>query len=96
VRLARPEDYVNHSLYPEARTFLHDLPVVEDRMSMAHSVETWVPFLDNDLVGFARKVPVRLQLGNPGAARFSVRRASVHELTPVYEPEVWCYEAEDG
>jgi asparagine synthase (glutamine-hydrolysing) len=31
---------------------------------MAHSLETRVPFLDNDLVDFAMKVPVRLKLGN--------------------------------
>jgi asparagine synthase (glutamine-hydrolysing) len=64
VRLTRPEDYVNHSLYLEAKTFLHGLLVVEDKMSMAHSVETRVPFLDNDLVEFAQRVPVRLKLGN--------------------------------
>ena len=59
-----PEDYVNHSLYFEAKTFLHGLLVVEDKLSMAHGVETRVPFLDNDLVDFAMKVPVRLKLNN--------------------------------
>ncbi len=63
-RLTRPEDYVNHSLYFEAKTFLHGLLVVEDKLSMAHSLETRVPFLDNDLVDFAMKVPVNLKLGN--------------------------------
>jgi len=58
-----PEDYVNHSLYFEAKTFLHGLFVVEDKMSMAHSLETRVPFLDNDLVDFAMRVPVNLKLG---------------------------------
>jgi len=62
--LARPEDYINHSLYFEAKTFLHGLLVVEDKLSMAHSLETRVPFLDNDLVDFAMQVPVRLKLGN--------------------------------
>lgn len=33
-------------------------------MAMAHSVEMRVPFLDNDLVDFAMRVPVRLKLGN--------------------------------
>jgi asparagine synthase (glutamine-hydrolysing) len=37
---------------------------VEDKLSMAHSLETRVPFLDNDLVDFAMKVPVNLKLGN--------------------------------
>jgi len=62
--LTRPEDYINHSLYLEAKTFLHGLLVVEDKLSMAHSLETRVPFLDNDLVDFAMKIPTRLKLGN--------------------------------
>ncbi len=64
--LTRPEDYVNHSLYLEAKTFLHGLLVVEDKLSMAHSLETRVPFLDNDLVDFAMKLPTRLKLGKLG------------------------------
>ena len=36
----RPEDYVNHSLYFEAKTFLHGLLVMEDKLSMAHGLET--------------------------------------------------------
>jgi asparagine synthase (glutamine-hydrolysing) len=62
-QLTRPEDYVNHSLYLEAKTFLHGLLVVEDKISMAHSLETRVPFLDNDLVDFALQVPANLKLG---------------------------------
>lgn len=63
-RLYTPEDYINHSLYFEAKTFLHGLLVVEDKLSMAHSLETRVPFLDNDLVDFAMRCPVRLKLNN--------------------------------
>ena len=63
-RLADPASCVNHSLYFEARTFLHGLLVVEDKLSMAHGLEARVPFLDNDLVDFAMKVPVRLKLAN--------------------------------
>jgi asparagine synthase (glutamine-hydrolysing) len=62
--LARPEDYINHSLYFEAKTFLHGLLVVEDKLSMAHSLETRVPFLDNELVDFAMRCPVGLKLNN--------------------------------
>jgi asparagine synthase (glutamine-hydrolysing) len=62
--LTRPEDYINHSLYLEAKTFLHGLLVVEDKLSMAHSLETRVPFLDNDLVDFAMRLPASLKLGN--------------------------------
>jgi asparagine synthase (glutamine-hydrolysing) len=64
--LTRPEDYINHSLYFEAKTFLHGLLVVEDKLSMAHSLETRVPFLDNDLVDFAMKIPAKMKLGNLG------------------------------
>jgi len=64
--LTRPEDYINHSLYFEAKTFMHGLLVVEDKLSMAHGLETRVPFLDNDLVNFAMKLPARLKLGNLG------------------------------
>ncbi len=60
----RPEDYINQSLYFEAKTFLHGLLVVEDKLSMAHSLETRVPFLDNDLVDFAQRCPTRLKLNN--------------------------------
>lgn len=62
--LDRPEDYINHSLYFEAKTFLHGLFVVEDKLSMAHSLESRVPFMDNDLVDFAMRCPVGLKLNN--------------------------------
>lgn len=61
--LTRPEDYINHSLYFEAKTFLHGLLMVEDKLSMANGLETRAPFLDNDLVDFAMRVPARLKLG---------------------------------
>ena len=60
------EDFINHSLYFEAKTFLHGLFVVEDKLSMAHSLETRVPFMDNDLVDFAMTCPVKLKLLNLG------------------------------
>ncbi len=62
--LKNPEDYINHSLYFEAKTFLHGLFVVEDKLSMAHSLESRVPFMDNDLVDFAMQCPVKLKLNN--------------------------------
>jgi len=62
VRLETTEDRVNASLYFECKTFLHGLFVVEDKLSMAHSLETRVPFLDNDLVDFAMRIPPRFKL----------------------------------
>jgi asparagine synthase (glutamine-hydrolysing) len=61
--IERPEEYVNVSLYLEARGFLHGLLLVEDKLSMAHGLETRLPFLDNDLVEFAQRLPVHLKLG---------------------------------
>jgi len=58
------EDSFNQSLYLEAKTFLHGLLVVEDKLSMAHSLETRVPFLDNDLVDFASQLPKSLKIAN--------------------------------
>jgi asparagine synthase (glutamine-hydrolysing) len=63
-KFTRPEDYVNHSLYFEAKTFLNGLLIVEDKLAMAHGLEGRVPFLDNDLVDFAMRLPARLKLGN--------------------------------
>ncbi|MBA3771227.1 MAG: asparagine synthase (glutamine-hydrolyzing) [Ramlibacter sp.] len=63
------EDYVNSALYFEAKTFLHGLLVVEDKLSMAHGLESRVPFLDNDLVDFAVGLPVSMKI----AARHEVR-----------------------
>lgn len=62
--LTRPEDYINHSLYFEAKTFLNGLLVVDDKLAMAHGLEGRVPFLDNDLVDFAMRLPARMKLGN--------------------------------
>ena len=64
-----PEDYLNRSLYFEIKTFLHGLLVVEDKLSMAHSLETRVPMLDNDLVDFAMKIPIKYKLKNLKKAR---------------------------
>lgn len=60
--LDSPDDYINTSLYFELKTFLNGLLIVEDKLSMAHGLETRVPFLDNDLVDFALKIPVSLKL----------------------------------
>ncbi len=61
-RINNVQDYVNHSLYFEAKTFLHGVLTMEDKLSMAHGLETRVPFLDNDLVDLACRIPVRHKL----------------------------------
>lgn len=61
-RIRTRNERVEASLYFELKTFLHGLLVVEDKLSMAHSLETRLPFLDNDLVDFALRLPVRTKL----------------------------------
>lgn len=60
------ESCVEASLYFELKTFLHGLLVVEDKLSMAHALETRVPFLDNELVDLALRIPTRLKLPKSG------------------------------
>ena len=88
--LSRPEDYIKHSLYFEAKTFLHGLLVVEDKLSMAHSLETRVPFLDNDLVDFAMRMPVRLKLRNLGEV------TRLNENEPGAKPTKYFQRTSDG
>ena len=59
-----PEQHINNSLYFEIKTFLPGLLLVGDKLSMANGLEERFPFLDNDLVNFAQKIPVRHKLGN--------------------------------
>ena len=59
-----PENHINNSLYFEIKTFLPGLLLVGDKLSMANGLEERFPFLDNDLVDFAQKIPVRYKLGN--------------------------------
>lgn len=58
-----PNECMNYSFYLEAKTFLQGLLVVDDKLSMAHSLETRVPFLDNDLVDFAMQIPSKMKVG---------------------------------
>jgi asparagine synthase (glutamine-hydrolysing) len=59
-------ELINKSLYFEAKTFMHGLLIVEDKLSMAHGLEARLPFLDNDLVDFAVKCPIEFKLDNIG------------------------------
>lgn len=59
-----PEDHINNSLYFEIKTFLPGLFLVGDKLAMANGLEERFPFMDNDLVDFAMKIPVKHKLGN--------------------------------
>ena len=88
--LERPEDYINHSLYFEAKTFLHGLLVVEDKLSMAHGLESRVPFMDNDLVDFAMQCPVGLKLNNLAEV------LKINENEPGDKPSQFFQKTNDG
>ncbi len=59
-----PEQHINNSLYFEIKTFLPGLLLVGDKLSMANGLEERFPFLDNELVNFAQRIPVKHKLGN--------------------------------
>ena len=64
LRYDSPEDHINNSLYFEIKTFLSSLFVVGDKLSMANGLEERFPFMDNDLVDFAMKIPIKHKLGD--------------------------------
>ncbi|MEW5723049.1 MAG: asparagine synthase (glutamine-hydrolyzing) [Thermodesulfobacteriota bacterium] len=55
-------NFVKKALYFDAKTFLHGILVVEDKLSMAHSLESRVPFLDNELVDYSTRIPSKYLL----------------------------------
>lgn len=53
---------LNQMLYVDTKTYLHELLMKQDQMSMAASIESRVPFLDHKLVEFTARLPERLKL----------------------------------
>src|SRR5690606_6026720 len=51
------DDWRDKVMYVDAKTYLTGLLVLEDKLSMASSLETRVPLLDNELVDFVLDVP---------------------------------------
>ena len=49
-------------LYTDVKTYLVELLMKQDQMSMSASIESRVPFLDHKLVEFAARLPERLKL----------------------------------
>jgi asparagine synthase (glutamine-hydrolysing) len=49
-------------LYVDSKTYLHELLMKQDQMSMAASIESRVPFLDHKLVEFTAKMPINMKL----------------------------------
>ncbi len=60
--LSDAENGLQRALHFEFETFLNGLLVTEDKISMAHSMESRVPFLDNDLADLAWRIPSSAKL----------------------------------
>jgi asparagine synthase (glutamine-hydrolysing) len=56
------EDLLDQLLAADLKTYLHELLMKQDQMSMAASIESRVPFLDHKLVEFAARLPVKMKL----------------------------------
>jgi asparagine synthase (glutamine-hydrolysing) len=67
-------------LYADTKTYLHELLMKQDQMSMAASIESRVPFLDHPLVEFASSLPQRLKLR--GWTTKYVLRQAMRDLLP--------------
>ena len=60
----RPEAYFDLMTHFDFKTLLPALLQVEDRMSMAHGLESRVPFLDHPVVEFAATIPANIKFAN--------------------------------
>src|SRR5712691_403246 len=67
-------------LYADQKTYLVELLMKQDRMSMAASIESRVPFLDHPFVEFAASVPDSLKLRG-GSGKYIFKKA-VEDLLP--------------
>ena len=77
---SRKGSTLSQMLYADQKTYLVELLMKQDQMSMACSIESRVPFLDHTFVEFAAQVPDHLKIqGKTG--KFIVKRA-VEDLLP--------------
>ena len=67
-------------LYTDVKTYLVELLMKQDQMSMSASIESRVPFLDHVLVEFAARLPERLKLS--GFTTKRILRQAVRGLLP--------------
>lgn len=70
----RDHDRLHRALYFDFKTFLNGLLLVDDKLSMAHSVEARVPFLDNKLVDLVSRIPSELKFQN-GESKIVLKQA---------------------
>src|SRR5579863_1331062 len=82
-------DMFQRLLYTDIKTYLVELLMKQDNMSMAASIESRVPFLDHVVVEFATNIPQNLQLG--GFAGKRILKKAVEDLLPheiLYRPKL--------
>jgi asparagine synthase (glutamine-hydrolysing) len=73
-------DLLKRLLYTDIKTYLVELLMKQDNMSMAASVESRVPFLDHVLVEFAFNIPSRLE--TKGLAGKHILKRAAEDLLP--------------
>jgi asparagine synthase (glutamine-hydrolysing) len=76
-------------LYTDIKTYLVELLMKQDNMSMAASIESRVPFLDHVLVEWAMQVPANIQIS--GTAGKRILKKSMEDLLPhsiIYRPKL--------
>jgi asparagine synthase (glutamine-hydrolysing) len=80
--LARTKDMslLDGLLYADIKTYLHELLMKQDQMSMATSLESRVPFLDHKLVEFTARMPDSMKLR--GATTKYVLREAMKGVLP--------------
>jgi len=72
---------LNRLLYLDIKTYLVELLMKQDQMSMAASIESRVPFLDHKLVEFAARIPAPYKIRFL-SGKYLLRRAMARELPP--------------
>ena len=76
-------------LYTDIKTYLVELLMKQDNMSMAASIESRVPFLDHVLVEFAARIPREMQIR--GLAGKRILKKAMEDLLPheiIYRPKL--------
>ena len=73
-------DLLDRLLYTDIKTYLVELCMKQDQMSMAASIESRVPFLDHVLVEFAASIPARFK--TRGMSGKLVLKSAVKDLLP--------------
>lgn len=73
-------DMLGRLLYTDLKTYLVELCMKQDQMSMAASIESRVPFLDHELVEFAASVPPGTK--TRGLSGKQILKAAVADLLP--------------